>query len=186
MTTRAEWGDEVRVLSKAVDQAGDVLDHVHQDALGRSTPCADWDVATLADHLVNAPVQFLTMLRGEQVDWAAAPPHVAEEWGPAFRVAGDDLIHAWHEHPSADGGGEAPVSADMQTAELALHTWDVARAIGHPLDELEPEIAERALAFLSANLTDDNRGPAFGPPLPAPDGAGPYDELAAFAGRTVS
>ena len=180
MNTRAEWGDEVRVLAKAVDQAGDVLDHVHQDALGRPTPCADWDVATLADHLVNAPAQFLTMMRGEQVDWAAAAPHVTEEWGPTFRVAGDDLVHAWHEH-----SGDAPVSADMQTAELALHTWDVARAIGHPVDGLEPEVAQRALAFLSANLTDDNRGPAFGTPQPVPDGAGPYDELAAYAGRSV-
>lgn len=186
MGTHAEWGDEVRVLARAIDQAGDVLDHVHQDALGRPTPCTDWDVATLVDHLVHAPSQFLTMMRGEDIDWAAAPPHVTEEWGPAFRVAGDDLIHAWHEHSSTADADEAPVSADMQTAELALHSWDVARAVGYPMDRLEPEIAERALAFMSANLTDENRRPVFGPPQVAPEGAGPYDELAAYAGRSVS
>ncbi|WP_395656174.1 TIGR03086 family metal-binding protein [Nocardioides sp.] len=183
-TARVEWGDEVRVLARAVDQAGDVLDHVHRDALGRQTPCADWDLAALADHLVNAPHQFLTMMRGEEVDWAATP-HVEEEWGPAFRVAGDDLVHAWHEHPSGSGGGDAPVPADMQTAELAIHTWDVARTIGHPVAELDPEVAERALAFLRENLTAERRGPVFGAEQAAPAGAGPYEQLAAYAGRSV-
>lgn len=170
--------DGVRVLARAVDQAGDVLDHVHRDQVGSATPCADWDLGALADHLVASPRQLLAMLRGEDVDWAAPPPHVVEEWGPTFRVAGDDLVHAWHQQ-----GDEAPVSPDMHTAELALHTWDVARTIGHPVDDLDAEVAERALGFLQANLTAEARGGAFGPEQPAPEGAGPYERLAAYAGR---
>jgi uncharacterized protein (TIGR03086 family) len=177
---REEWGDEVRVLARAIDQAGDVLDHVHADDLDRGTPCADWDVAALADHLVDAPRRFLAMMRAEEVDWSTAPPHLTEEWGPAFRVAGDDLIHEWHEH-----SGGAPVSADWQTAELALHAWDVATAIGFPVDRLDAEVAERGLGFMRANLTADNREPAFAAERePGPD-AGPYERLAAFAGRPV-
>lgn len=170
-------GDEVRVLSHAVDQAGDVLDHVHADRLGGGTPCADWDVGALADHLVAAPGRFLTMMQGGQPDWGH-DPHVTESWGPAFRNAGDDLVHAWHQHE-----GDAPVPVDFQVAELALHTWDLATAIGYPLDRLDPEVAERGLAFMQANITQENRAPAFGPERPAPDGAGPYERLAAFAGR---
>lgn len=170
--------DEVRVLTRAVDQAGDVLDHVHADQLDRGTPCADWDVATLVDHLIAAPERFLTMMRGEQPDWSAAPPHVAEQWGPAFRNHGDDLVHAWHQQ-----SGDAPVSADWQTAELALHAWDVAAAIGYPIERLDPEVAARGLAFMKANLTADNRGPAFAPERAVAADAGPYQQLAAFAGR---
>jgi uncharacterized protein (TIGR03086 family) len=176
-----EWGDEVRVLARAVDQAGDVLDHVHRDALARATPCTDWDLATLADHLVAAPATFLAMMRGAEVDWSAPPPHVSAEWGPAFRVAGDDLVHAWHEHPD-----DAQVSADWQTAELAIHTWDVARTVGYPVERLDPEVAERGLAFLRENLSADNRGPAFGPELDVADDAGPYERIAAYAGRFVT
>lgn len=179
-TGRTEHSDGVRVLSRAVDQTGDVLDHVHHDYLRAATPCADWDLGDVADHLVASPRQLLALLRGEPVDWAAAAPHITGEWGPTFRVAGDDLVHAWHQQ--AD---DAPVSPDMHTAELALHTWDVARTIGRPVRDLDPEVAERALAFLRANLTDDNRGPAFGTPQPVPDGAGPYERLAAYAGRSV-
>lgn len=173
------------MLSRAVDQAGDVLDHVHRDALGASTPCEDWDLATLADHLCNSPRQFVAVMRGEEVDWAAAPPHVAEEWGPAFRVVGDDLVHAWHEHGSDDEAGAAPMPVDMQTAELALHTWDVARTIGYPVEKLDPEIAERGLGFLRANLSAENRGGAFAPERQAADDAGAYERLAAYAGRGI-
>ncbi|GAA1132154.1 TIGR03086 family metal-binding protein [Nocardioides aquiterrae] len=178
--TRTEWGDEVRVLARAVDQTGDVLDHVHRDALEQPTPCGEWDLATLVDHVVDGPRRFLAMMRGEEVDWSAPPPHVAEEWGPAFRVAGDDLVHAWHEQ-----SGDAAVSADWQTAELAVHTWDVARTIGYPLDRLDPEVAERGLAFLRENLTEDRRGPAFGPEREAPEAAGPYERIAAYSGRAI-
>jgi len=170
--------DDVRVLSHAIDQAGDVLDQVHADHLGRATPCADWDVAALIDHLVATPRHFLTLMRGEKPDWSAAPPHVAESWGPVFRVAGDDLLHHWHEHD-----GDSPVPADWQVAELAVHTWDVATAIGYPVDRLDPEIAERGLSFMKANLTADNRGQAFGAEQTT-DG-GPYERLAAFAGPSV-
>lgn len=171
-------GDEVRVLSHAVDQAGDVLDQVHADQLTRRTPCADWDLAALVDHLVAVPGWFVTMMRGEDPGWSD-PAHVAESWGPTFRIAGDDLVHAWHQ------AEQPPVPAEFQVAELALHTWDVASTIGYPQDRLDPEVAERGLAFLRANLTADNRAPAFGDEIEPPDGAGPYERLAAFAGRRV-
>jgi hypothetical protein len=38
---------------------------------------------------------------------------------------------------------------------------------------------------MRANLTADNRGPAFGPEQPAPADAGPYEQIAAYAGRSV-
>ena len=38
---------------------------------------------------------------------------------------------------------------------------------------------------MQANLTAENRSVAFGPEQPAPEGAPPYDRIAAFAGRTV-
>ena len=57
--------DAVVVLSRALDQAGDVLAAVHQDQLSRPTPCNDWDVARLIAHIVAAPRRFLDAVRGE-------------------------------------------------------------------------------------------------------------------------
>jgi hypothetical protein len=53
------------------------------------------------------------------------------------------------------------------------------------MDDLDPAVAERGLSFMQQGLTDDNRGPVFGPEQPAPPDADAYTRIAAFAGRQV-
>ena len=52
-------------------------------------------------------------------------------------------------------------------------------------DTFDAEDAECSRAFMRASLNDDNRSPAFGPEMPAPEQADAYSRIAAFAGRTV-
>lgn len=176
----ASADESIVVLSRALDQAGDVLAAVHADQLGQPTPCGDWDVAQLIGHLVNAPVRFLEMAGGVEPDWSAAPRPVAGNWVADFRCNADDLIHYWHQAGATADAGQV----DWQIAEIAVHTWDVARATGQS-PSLLPEVAERGLAFMSAMLTPENRGKAFAPAVGVPDDAPVYDRLAAFAGRAV-
>jgi uncharacterized protein (TIGR03086 family) len=180
MSAKTGTDDSVRVLIHALDQAGDVLDQVHADDLLGPTPCDGWSVSALIDHLVAAPVQFLARMKGEELEWSAVPPHVAHSWGPEFRNHADDLVHAWHQLE-----GDPPTPAKWQIAELAAHTWDLATAIGLPVDGLDPEVAETGLGFMRASLRPEQRGQAFAPEQPAPPDAGPYAQLAAFAGRVT-
>jgi uncharacterized protein (TIGR03086 family) len=170
--------EPVVVLSRALDQTGDVLADIHEDQLSLPTPCREWDVARLAAHVVNDPRAFLEMARGNEVDWSAAPEPLTTGWAAEFRSAADDLIHFWHEA----GDAVQPGQVDWQTAEFAVHTWDLARAIGSE-QPLDPQVAERGLAFMSQALTPDNRGRAFGPEVAVPGDASAYDRLAAYAGR---
>lgn len=172
--------EPIVTLSRALDQAGDVLAAVHADDLDKPTPCADWSVRDLANHLASGPARFLKMARGEEVDWAATPQIPDGTWAMTFRSGADDLIHHWHGQPSDKAAG-----AGWQTAEMAVHTWDLARALGRPAD-LDEEVAEAGLAFMLASLTDDNRGEVFKPAVSVPDDAPAYDRLAAFAGRNPS
>ena len=90
----------------------------------------------------------------------------------------DELLATW-----TSKGEDADTSmADWQTAEVAVHTWDLVRATGQDRD-LDPEVAERGMAFMSTGLTDENRGPAFGPEVQVPGDAPVYVRLAAVAGR---
>lgn len=172
----------VILLSRALDQTGDVLADIHEDQLSLPTPCAEWDVGRLVSHVVADPRHFLEMASGGSPDWKGEPDRVLY-WAATFRSAGDDLIHHWHQQ----GDDADPAGVDWQTAEFAVHTWDLARATGQAahLDRLDPEVAERALAFMTASLTQVNRGTAFGPEQPAPADAPPYDRLAAYAGRSL-
>jgi uncharacterized protein (TIGR03086 family) len=172
----------VVVLSRALDQAGDALAAIHPDDLDRPTPCAGWTVRELADHLAAAPEHFLRSARGEEVDWSAGagagddPAAITSH----FRTHADDLLHHWHGQPD-----DHVAQADWQSAELGVHTWDLVQALGRPV-RLDDEVAERGLAFMRQGLTDDNRGKAFGAPVPVDDDASAYDRLVAFAGRDPS
>ena len=167
-------------LSRALDQAGDVLATVHADDLDKPTPCGEWSVRDLANHLASGPARFLQMSRGEEVDWSATPRVSDGTWATTFRSGADDLIHHWHDQPEDQTDG-----AGWQTAEIAVHTWDLARAIKRA-DDLDDDVAEAGLAFLQQGLTDENRGSVFAAPVSVADDAPAYDRLAAFAGRDPS
>jgi uncharacterized protein (TIGR03086 family) len=171
--------DPTAVLRRALDQLAGLLDGVPVSALGEPTPCDPWTVGDLVDHVVAAPARFAQMARGEQVDWSATPS-AGDEPAAAFRANADDLLRTLD---AAEPGG---VPVDWQCAELAVHTWDLATALGRPTGDLDAEVAERGLAFMRASMTDDNRAPAFGPEQPVPDGADAYQRAAAFAGRPAS
>jgi len=172
--------DDPAVLRRGLDQLAGLLDDVPGGALGHPTPCPQWSVQDLVDHIVATPSRFARMVRGEAVDWSDTPS-AGREPAARFRSHAEDLLRAVADAPAPGG----PVTLDWQCAELAVHTWDLATAIGRSTGDLDAEVAERGLAFMRANLTDDNRGSAFGPEQPAPEGADPYRRIAAFAGRSV-
>ena len=60
-------------LAKALDQAEQALGTVSDDNLDNPTPCSDWTVRQLADHVAAGPGRWVQMMRGEEVDWAASP-----------------------------------------------------------------------------------------------------------------
>jgi uncharacterized protein (TIGR03083 family) len=166
------------ILARGLDQLETLLRSVRPDDRGRPTPCSDWTVSDLVDHVVQAPRKFATTVRGGQVDWAAATPH-ADDPVTAYRENAQDLRAALAEHPDSQPG------PDWHCAEIAVHTWDLATALGRSTDTFDPEVAERGRAFMLASLNDDNRFAAFGPEMPAPENADAYTRIAAFAGRAV-
>ena len=164
------------IVTRGLDQLGGLLDAVTPEDVGRATPCSDWTVADLSDHIVNSTAGMATMARGGQPDWAAATHH--DDPASALRREGGVLVEALDAGDSAFPDG-------MAAAELAVHTYDLATALGRTTADLDPEVAEAGHAFMTASMTDDMRGDAFGPEQPAPADADAYQRLAAFAGRSV-
>lgn len=169
------YGD---TLVTGLDQLGFLIGRVTEDDLGKPTPCADWTVADLLDHTVASVRNFAVAATGGEPDFGATPPHHADVTAAsaAYADAASDLQAAWR---------AAPADADPRsnTAEVAVHGWDLAQALGVSTSQLDDAVAQDGLDFMSANLTPENRGPVFDPELPAPEGAGAYERLAAFAGR---
>jgi uncharacterized protein (TIGR03086 family) len=167
----------IDVLARALDQTAEVLSAIPAERLSDPTPCADWDVGRLVAHVVADPGNFVMMARGGQPDWSAEPP-LPEDWTAEFRSSADALLTMWREA----GDSVTPQAVDWQTAEFAVHTWDLVRATAQSI-ELDPEVAQRGLDFMSGALTQDNRGEAFAPAVEVPEDAPVYDRLVAWAGR---
>jgi uncharacterized protein (TIGR03083 family) len=163
------------IVSSGLDQLCALLGEVTPADVGRATPCRDWSVADLSDHIVNSVAGMATMAGGGEPDWAASTHH--DDPASALRREGGALVE------QLDAGGTFPVG--MAAAELAVHAYDLATALGRPTADLDPAIADAGYAFMTSSLTDDKRGDAFGPQQPAPATADAYQRLAAFAGRIV-
>src|SRR5687768_4223292 len=120
--------DDAGLLRRGLDQLAGLLDDVPSGAFGDPTPCPQWSVQDLVDHIVAAPSRFASMARGEAIDWSATPS-AGRDPAARFRSHAEDLLRAVSDD-GAPGGG--PVPLDWQCAELAVHTWDLATAIGRP------------------------------------------------------
>jgi uncharacterized protein (TIGR03086 family) len=164
------------IVTRGLDQLGILLAAVTPDDAGRATPCSEWTVADLSDHLVNSVAGMATMASGGQPDWSATTHY--DDPAAALQREGRGLVEALDA-----GSGSFPEG--MAAAELAVHAYDLSTALGRPTANLDPEVAEAGLAFMSASMTDDMRGGAFGPEQPAPADADAYERIAAFAGRSV-
>jgi uncharacterized protein (TIGR03086 family) len=183
------------IHARALEQTETIVGNVRPSQLGEPTPCTEFDVRSLLSHMVGGLNRIATI--GEGGDGLAVVPRVDgvpdDGWPGAFRKASARTRAAWADDARLDATvrvpwGEVPGREALPgyVQEVLVHGWDLARATGQPT-ELDPELAEFALAFAHRALPPDRRGgPAvpFGPVVPAPEGSGPYTQLAAWLGRT--
>lgn len=168
----------VLALQRALTQAADLLDVVTAADLTRPTPCAEWDVRKLANHLIAQPRIFVTMLQGSPPGWNGREDY-AEHLGDELRTRGNVLVNLWRQID------DAMLVPDWHAAEIATHTWDLAVALGRTTESLDQSVAQRAVITMDRVLGPVRKGRAFADATAAPAGSDAYGHLAAYAGRTV-
>jgi uncharacterized protein (TIGR03086 family) len=182
--------DPVDVLARALDQMQTLISKVQRSQTSLPTPCKSWDVAALLDHVVADLPRFIESAQGGQPDYSATRPSVAPHWAPEFAKQSDELVATWRDalDPTKSDGGQLPREFQhMQIAEMAVHAWDLASALGLT-SELDPDLAERSADWMRPVLLPEYRGSeadgkSFGPLFEVPEDAPPYHRLAAVSGR---
>jgi uncharacterized protein (TIGR03086 family) len=180
----------IELVARALDQAGVVVAKVRPEQAGLPTPCAEWDVYTLVNHVVDEVLRFAestaTGRRG-----VSDGDVLGDDWAGAFQRAADALLAAWRSPGALDRtvrlpGGEVPATLTLgqHVTEIAMHTWDIAVATGQSTD-LDPVVGTAALEWGRANLVPEMRGEHVGHEVPVDDDAPLYDRLAAFGGRSA-
>jgi len=108
--------------------------------LDAPTPCTEWTLGDLLDHIMNFTYAFTQAARklGDGPSpGRASRANLPKHWRSRLPVQLEDLSTAWKE-PAAWAGTAAAGRITMPAAamgtqamnELTLHSWDVARATG--------------------------------------------------------
>ncbi len=150
--------------------------------LDRPTPCSEWTVGDLFDHIVGAIAMFGT---------AAGAPPFSPETGASPLERYDSAVRrnlaAWSaftDHsatltlPFGDFPAELVVA--MNQLDSLVHGWDLAAALGVPA-ALPDDLADRAMQTARVRVPH-SRGHAFGPEV-ATDASDIASRLLAFTGR---
>ncbi|MFE0376497.1 TIGR03086 family metal-binding protein [Streptomyces inhibens] len=178
------------LLEAASHAALPVLRGVRDDQLERPTPCAEYDVRALLNHLFHVVVAFRSLAAKKDADFSHTPDRLGAygaRWPDRFAEEAARLAEAWAA-PGAEeglsGGMQLPARTvgAMVLLDLTVHTWDVARATGQayaPAAECLPEL--RALVARMAPTA--RKMNVFAEPVPVPPGASDLDVLLAETGR---
>jgi uncharacterized protein (TIGR03086 family) len=156
-----------------------------------ATPCSEWDVATLVDHLIDEHLWVPPLLGGHNLAAAggiveSAKRTVGTDRAAAWDAAALDSQRAFGEPGALDrdvalSRGPTPAGdyIEEMIADLAVHAWDLGRAVGvrEPLpNELVQFVFPLAERYSGAE-------PYFAPPVDPPDDATDEERLIALTGR---
>jgi uncharacterized protein (TIGR03086 family) len=178
--------DPSEALQRAIGVLVDKVKGVTPEDLHRPTPCSEFDVEALLNHLLivirmmseadqsqpPAPPRPTVEFEGRSVEWLIEGDPVRQLVEAAERLAAQ-----WADR---DPSGFPFLRVGFR--ELLVHAWDVAKAIGQ--DTTLPD--DLATALLQGSLPYDAamRGPTgFGRRMEVAPDASATDKLAAFMGR---
>ena len=181
---------------QVTDQLQGFIDQVQPSQMGSPTPCTEWDVRALLNHVTGGGIIFGACIRDgacpdDLLASVMTEDQVGDDPSASFQAAASSVLSAAE---GADGDtvvttpwGEMPVSIvlDIATADLTIHAIDLALATGADLSGFDPELLATADQLAHRYFPVDARGTNFGPPVEVAADADPALRLAAYAGRAV-
>ena len=184
--------DIIDLHRKAVANTGRIVSGVRTSQLSQPTPCPDFDVRTLLNHVIAGNYWCAGLLERGAAEFDSATDFVGDDPGNAFEISVKGLLDAARQPgvlarpvqlPWGESLGEAALS--LHFTEAVAHGWDVAKATGQDTT-IAPELAEPCLELARTSISEDYRKPemkVFGPEIKIPADAPVQERLIGFLGR---
>jgi uncharacterized protein (TIGR03086 family) len=179
------------LLESAIASTRVVLERVDASQMRDPTPCEQWNVSQLINHIVGEQFYFLGVLAGEirtdkPIDFSKG------KFLKAFDDGSNLCVEAFgHEGvmseiltlPSTEITGFSFVR--VAATDIFVHGWDLARATGQSTD-LSPDLAAKLLVaakIATPPIMRSVSGSPFAPERASTIGSSEADQLAAYLGR---
>jgi uncharacterized protein (TIGR03086 family) len=179
--------DELESAEESLAVLENVLRGIAKEDESKQTPCREFDVASLTDHLMNS----ITAI-GEH---AGAEFPVRDREDSVERqviLAARPALDAWHKRGLDGtvpfGGGEAParMMPGVLSIEFLIHAWDYAMATGRKVDAPD-SLSDFVMGLAKIIITPAGRASVgFDDPIDVSVDTGALDRLIAYTGRQPS
>jgi uncharacterized protein (TIGR03086 family) len=177
--------DPVELYRCATDRAVAVVEAVRPEQLNLPTPCSDWTVQDLLDHLGGGA----EYLRAAAAGRAPVPP--AEMSATDYRRAVDQVLDDITAPGVLDRMCLSPLGFDWTVRDavagtfmdVLVHTWDLAHATGQDTS-LEPTLVDACMAMFVPRMPEIGREAGIiGPAVDVGPDADPQAQLLGALGR---
>jgi uncharacterized protein (TIGR03086 family) len=185
-----EMSPTFELIVQGIDAFGEKVRAVPADRWSAPTPCEDWSVRDLVNHVTGEHLWAPHLLDGETIAQVgdrydgdvlgdsplAAWERAAEASRPAWLAASpDDVVHlSFGDNPALEYGRQ-------MLSDLVIHGWDLARGAG--LDEtMDPTAVESVLRYLEVNAKSWADAGIFAAPVEI-EADDPASRLIALSGR---
>lgn len=180
---------ETSTLQSVLDKTAAIVEGVPQSRLAGPTPCPEFTVEQLRDHMVAWVRVFANGASGDPQP-ENPDGYRSSDPGGDFRAAAATAVSAYSALPDdapvqlSSGAMPAAATVAMMTGEYLAHGWDLATATGQQVDYTDDE-AEAARTGLAPLLAPEYRGAGmpFGDIVEVPEGASELEKFLGFSGR---
>jgi uncharacterized protein (TIGR03086 family) len=185
--------DPKELFRKSIEEAWGCVRSVHENDLPDPTPCTEWDLRTLLNHVVNELLWVPELLAGKtiaEVGDRLDGDLLGSDAPAAYRSAADKALAAAE---AADpesivhlSYGDFPASHYIAEvgSDVLIHGWDVGQAI-HCSQIFEPEVAQAAYDQLAPHIRNYRDAGLVADAIEVSEDAPIQTRLLALAGRRV-
>lgn len=181
---------DVAMFDRAVQATGGVITGISLEQLDGPTPCTEWSVRDLLNHLIGQYEAVATGATGEVLkeerDYTTED-HVAAYYAASVRARDAVAAPGALEKKFAMPWGETPgqMVLGLVIADTAVHGTDLAKATGQAIavgDDVAEAVHGMTLKMLQPS-GDFPRGDSFAEPVEVPDDAPIQHKMVAYLGR---
>jgi uncharacterized protein (TIGR03086 family) len=154
---------------------------VRPDQMGLATPCSEWDVRALLEHMAQGPTYLLGALG---IDGASVEvwPEPAAVGAVVSRLGEPGALERRCTSPAGFEWSVAEAAAGTAMDQL-VHTWDLAVALGADRT-LDADVTAEVVSMFLPQMPEVGRQAGFvGPAVEVEEGASPQDVLLGAMGR---
>ncbi|MFD6563507.1 TIGR03086 family metal-binding protein [Micromonospora profundi] len=177
------------LLAAAAPRTVGVVRGIADYQLDLPTPCREYVVSDLLNHLFEVVVNFQELAAKRPVEWAEKPDHLGDGWRDRFAVEADRLVAAWSDPSTLEGvspgmGMPQAVVGGMALLDLTVHGWDLAVATGQSYQPAPEAVAALHALVEQLGPTARKMGVFADPPPTTVDDVTDLHRLLAQTGRT--